>query len=215
RELTARHGTLLVFDEVITGFRLALGGAHQHYGVTPDMTTLGKILGGGFPIGALCGRRDVFERLDHRRAAKGTRVFQGGTFTGNPISLVAGLETMKALQDAAVYAHLDALGARMRSGLAAAFADAGIPAAITGIGSTVGVHFRSGGPPRNAREAADDDAQMGMKYFEHMRGRGIAYLTPDLPHMFISAAHTEGDIDAFMEATREFAARRAAENRRG
>jgi glutamate-1-semialdehyde 2,1-aminomutase len=207
RELTARHGTLLIFDEVITGFRLAPGGAQQYYGVTPDLTTLGKILGGGFPIGALCGRRDVFERLDHRRAPKGARVFQGGTFTGNPISLVAGLETLKALQDGAIYAHLDRLGAKMRSGLAAAFADAGIPAGISGIGSTVGVHFRPGGAPRNAREAASDDVELGKQYFDHMRSRAVAYLTPDLPHMFISAAHTDADIDAFIAATREFAAK--------
>jgi glutamate-1-semialdehyde 2,1-aminomutase len=205
RELTARHRTLLVFDEVITGFRLAPGGAQQHYGITPDLTTLGKILGGGFPIGALCGRRDVFARLDHRQAGKSERVFQGGTFSANPISLTAGLETLKALQAPGMYERLDALGSRMRAGLAAAFAEHGIAAGLTGLGSTVGIHFRAGGAPTNPREAADDDASIGEAYFDHLRGCGIAFLSPPLPHLFISAAHTEADIDAFIQASREFA----------
>ncbi len=206
RELTTRHGTLLVFDEVITGFRLALGGGQQYYGVTPDITILGKILGGGFPIGALCGRRDVFERLDHRRfAGKQERVFQGGTFSANPLSLVAGIETLGALEDGSVYRELDRLGSRLRAGLADAFRSHGVAAAVTGLGSVVGVHFRTGAP-RNAREAAEDDGALANAYFDHMRARGIAYLSPNLPHMFVSAAHTDRDIDAFIAATAEFAA---------
>ncbi len=206
RELTARHGTLLVFDEVITGFRLALGGAQQVFGVVPDITILGKILGGGFPIGALCGRRDVFERMDHRRfAGKDERVFQGGTFSANPVTTAAGLETLKALQDGEVYRKLDRLGARRRAGLADTFRAHGIAAAVTGIGSAIGIHFRDGAP-RNAREAAEDDVAMSHAYFDHMRARSIAYLSPGLPHMFLTAAHTDADIDAFVAATEEFAA---------
>ncbi len=205
RELTTRHGTLLVFDEVITGFRVAPGGAQEHYGVAPDITILGKILGGGFPIGALCGRRDVFGRLDHRRfAGKDERVFQGGTFSANPVTMAAGIETLQALQDGAVYRELDRLGSRLRDGLGDTFRFNGIPAAITGIGSTVGVHFRDGAP-RNAAEAAEDDVTLARAYFDHMRARGIAYLSPGLPHMFLSAAHTDADIDAFVSATAEFA----------
>jgi glutamate-1-semialdehyde 2,1-aminomutase len=206
RELTARHGTLLVFDEVITGFRLSIGGAQQHYGVVPDITILGKILGGGFPIGALCGRREVFERLDHRRfAGKQERVFQGGTFSANPVTMAAGIETLKALEDGAVYRELDRLGSRLRSGLADTFRRHGIPAAITGVGSAIGVHFRATAP-RNAREAAEDDTVLAQAYFDHMRARGIAYLSPRLPHMFLSSAHTDGDIEAFVAATAEFSA---------
>ena len=206
RELTARHGTLLVFDEVITGFRLSVGGAQQHFGVIPDITILGKILGGGFPIGALCGRRHLFERLDHRRfAGKHERVFQGGTFSANPVSLVAGIETLKALEDGATHRELDRLGSRLRAGLADTFRAHGIPAATTGAGSAIGVHFRQGAP-RNAREAAEDDSTLARAYFDHMRARGIAYLSPGLPHMFLSSAHTDRDIDAFIAATTEFAA---------
>ncbi len=206
RELTTRHGTLLVFDEVITGFRVALGGAQQHYGVTPDVTILGKILGGGFPIGALCGRRDVFERLNHRRfAGKDERVFQGGTFSANPVTMAAGLETLKALADGAVYRELDRLSARLRAGLADVFGARGIDVAITGLGSAVGVHFGKGAP-RNGREAAESDADRARAYFDHMRQRGIAYLSPGLPHMFLSAAHTDADVDAFVDASSEFAA---------
>lgn len=208
RELTARHGTLLVFDEVITGFRLSLGGAQQHFGVIPDVTIFGKILGGGFPIGALCGRRDVFEHLDHRRfAGKDERVFQGGTFSANPVSLAAGTETLKALEDGSVYRELDRLGSRLRAGLADTLRSRGVTAAITGLGSAIGVHFREGAP-RNAREAAEDDHAMANRYFDHMRARGIAYLSPGLPHMFLSAAHTDQDIDEFLAATNDFAASR-------
>jgi len=205
RELTARHGTLLVFDEVITGFRLAPGGAQQHYGVIPDITILGKILGGGFPIGALCGRRDVFQHLDHRRfAGKDERVFQGGTFSANPVSLAAGLETLKALEDGTVYRALDRLGSRLRTGLTEVFRAHGVAAAMTGIGSAVGVHFRAGAP-RNAREAAEDDTALARAYFDHMRDRRIAYLSPGLPHIFLSSAHTDADVDAFVAATATFA----------
>jgi len=212
RELTMRHGTLLVFDEVITGFRLALGGAQVHYGVIPDITTLGKILGGGFPIGALCGRRDVFERLDHRRfAGKDERVFQGGTFSANPVSLIAGIETLKALEDGSVYRELDRLGSRLRTGLTDAFRKDGVAVAITGIGSAVGVHFRKGAP-RDAREAAEDNGSLAKAYFDHMRDRGIAYLSPALPHMFLSSAHTDQDIDRFVEFTREFTASARGKN---
>jgi glutamate-1-semialdehyde 2,1-aminomutase len=208
RELTARHGTLLAFDEVITGFRLALGGAQQYFGVTPDITILGKILGGGFPIGALCGRRDVFERLDHRRfAGKNERVFQGGTFSANPVSLAAGIATLEALENGTVYRELDRLGSRLRAGLTDTFRTHGISAAITGIGSAIGVHFRDIAP-RTAREAAQDDAAQARAYFDHMRERGIAYLSPGLPHLFLSSAHTDADVDAFVAATAEFAARR-------
>ncbi len=204
RDLTSRHGTLLVFDEVITGFRVSTGGAQQYYDVTPDITVLGKILGGGFPIGALCGRREVFERLDHRRfAGKNERVFQGGTFSANPVSLAAGLVTLKALEDGRVHRQLDGLASRLRTGLTEAFAARGITAAVTGLGSAIGVHFRASAP-RNAREAAEDDAALSGAYFDHMRDRGIAYLSPGLPHMFISAAHTEADIDWFVECTRGF-----------
>ncbi|HOC17641.1 MAG TPA: glutamate-1-semialdehyde 2,1-aminomutase [Vicinamibacterales bacterium] len=212
RELCTRHGTVLVFDEVITGFRVAPGGAQQHYGVTPDITTLGKILGGGFPIGALCGRQEVFERLDHRRfGGRSDRAFQGGTFSGNPVSLAAGLATLRQLEGGEVHERLGRLAARLRDGIAAAFAEHGVPVGVTGLGSAVGVHFRSGAP-RNAAEASADDLVVARRYFDYMLGCGIVFLLPTSPHLFVSAAHTEAEIDGFLAATREFApeARRSA-----
>jgi glutamate-1-semialdehyde 2,1-aminomutase len=159
-------------------------------------------------VGALCGRRDVFARLDHRHTPARDRVFQGGTFSANPVSMAAGLETLRLLTTGPAYAELGRLGARMRSGLERAFGEAGIDAGISGVGSMVGIHFRRGGAPRNAREAAEDDARLGGAYFDHMLERGIAYLSPPLPHMFLTTAHTERDIDAFLEATRAFAVQR-------
>ncbi len=205
------HGTLLICDEVITGFRFGPGAAQARHGVTADLTVLGKIIGGGFPIGALCGRRDVFERLDHRRfPAARDRAFQGGTFAGNPISLAAGLATLEALQDGTVYRHLDRIGERARTGLARAFERAGIDASITGLHSTACVHFRRPAP-RNAHDASDTDAVRSRSYHEWMLAARIAYVSPAVPHLFLNAAHTELDIDELIAATEEFAASCAAD----
>jgi glutamate-1-semialdehyde 2,1-aminomutase len=205
RQLCDGHGTLLVFDEVVSGFRLAPGGAQELYGVTPDITVAGKIIGGGFPIGALCGRREVFERLDHRLFENRChRAFHGGTFTGNPISMTAGIETLKMLSDGTVYRDLARLGDEARNGLERIFSSAGIDAAVTGVASTFGIHFRKG-VPVDAREAAASDGAMARRYFEHMLDRRIAYLTPAVPHMFLNAAHTSDDISRLLAATEEFA----------
>jgi glutamate-1-semialdehyde 2,1-aminomutase len=204
RRICSDHGTLLVFDEVITGFRLAPGGAQQLFGVVPDITVLGKILGGGFPVGALAGRRDVFVHLDHRRfPARADRAFHGGTFSANPVTMCAGLETLRQLGDGRVYAYLAALGEQARRGLEGIFARAGLRASVTGLGSTFAIHFRASAP-RNAREAAEDDAELARRYFDFARERGIAFLTPALPHMFLSAAHTAADIDRLLEVTEGF-----------
>jgi glutamate-1-semialdehyde 2,1-aminomutase len=205
RSLCDDHGTLLVFDEVITGFRLGLGGAQALYGVTPDLTVLGKILGGGFPIGAICGRREIFDRLDHRRFPDvRQRAFHGGTFAANPISMAAGLATLRALQDGRVYGHLERLGEQIRTGLARIFSEAGIDAAVTGLKSTFSVHFRKGAP-RDAREAAEGDAGLARRYHDAMLARRIAYLTPAVPHTFLSAAHSERDVAELLAATAAFA----------
>lgn len=205
KRLCQEHGTLLIFDEVITGFRLGPGGAQELYSVTPDITVVGKILGGGFPIGALCGRREIFDRLDHRRyPCARERAFQGGTFAANPISMAAGIATLRALEDGRVYRHLERLGEQARTGLARIFASAGIDAAITGLMSTFSIHFRRG-TPRNAREASDTDAGLARRYYEAMLAREIAYLTPAVPHMFLNSAHTEQDVAELLTATEAFA----------
>jgi len=204
KELCDKTGTLLVFDEVISGFRLAPGGAQELFGVTPDMTVLGKILGGGFPIGALVGRRDLFERLDHRKYTDpAKRSFQGGTFAGNPVSMVAGIETLRELREGGVYEHVDRLGDKMRAGLQEIADDSKVDAAITGIGSTFCIHFQKE-RPRNAREVTKDDAKLANAFHSHMISSRIAYVGPSLPHMFLSKAHTDEDVERFLVTTEDF-----------
>ncbi len=204
RDLTRHHGTLLVFDEVITGFRLGPAGAQGLYGVTPDITILGKILGGGYPIGALVGRADVFAYLDHRQFPEPrNRAFHGGTFAANPVSVTAGLATLAELANPEVYARLGVLGERARSGLRQIIADTGAEASVTGVGSLVGLHFRRD-EPRDARESSAAASAMARDYTTFMLTRGVTFLTPTMPHMFISAAHTEEDIDSLVSLTESF-----------
>ena len=204
------HGTLLICDEVITGFRYHFGAVQEHHGVRADITVLGKIIGGGFPIGALCGSREVFDRLDHHRfPSPRDRAFHGGTFAGNPISVAAGIATLKALEDGTAYRHLERIGDLARVGLDRAFCEAGIDASVTGITSTVCVHFRRDAP-RNAREASEGDVALGRRYYEWMLAARIAYLTPTVAHMFLNAAHTEADIADLVNTTAAFARARRA-----
>jgi glutamate-1-semialdehyde 2,1-aminomutase len=205
RALCTQTGTLLVFDEVITGFRLARGGAQEYFGVTPDLAVLGKIAGGGLPIGIICGRREVLERLDHRRfPAACERAFHGGTFSGNPLTMAAGLAMLKALDEGEVYATLQARGDRARSRLHEVFARRGIPAAMTGLGSMIAVHFQEA-PPRNARDAARSDAALARQLHAFLLARGISYLTPAMPHFFLSTAHTDEDLERLVDAADDFA----------
>ena len=198
-------GTLLIFDEVVTGFRLGPGGAQELLGVRPDITVIGKIMGGGFPVGALCGRREVFERFDHRRFPhRQDRAAHGGTFSANPVSMAAGMATLAALQDGAVYAHVDRLGEQARAGLEAIFGKSGIDAAITGLKSTFSVHFQKE-TPRNARDTARNDVALARRYYDFLLSRRIVYLTPSMPHMFLNAAHRAEDVALFLSGTEDFA----------
>ncbi|MFB3854155.1 MAG: aspartate aminotransferase family protein [Vicinamibacterales bacterium] len=202
--LCEEHGTLLVFDEVITGFRIAPGGAQEYFGVTPHISILGKIVGGGLPVGAICGRREIFERLDHRRFQNAAeRVFQGGTFIGNPMTMTAGIATLEQLGSRTPYDYLAALGEEARSSLEAIFDRFGVDAAVTGLESTFCLHFRKG-KPKNAREAADSDKAMARGYFEFMLANGVVFLSPPLPHMFLSTAHTREDIARLLQLTEDF-----------
>lgn len=204
KTLCEQTGTLLIFDEVVTGFRLGPGGAQELFGVRPDITTIGKIMGGGFPVGALCGRTEVFSRLDHRRFPRlPDRAFHGGTFAANPVSMVAGIATLKALRDGEVYARLDRLGGQARTGLESIFRDSGLDAAITGLGSTFSIHFQKS-PPRNAREMAANDFAMARRYYDFLLSRRVVYLTPAVPHMFLNAAHSSEDITEFLSITEDF-----------
>jgi len=204
RELCDETDTLLIFDEVITGFRLGMGGAQEHYNVVPDMTILGKIIGGGFPIGAFCSSTEIMELIDHNKYPEPEkRSAHGGTFTGNPISMVAGSATIKALEDGVIHKHINSLGERMRTGLLRIFDTKEIPASVTGIGSMFGIHFQES-PPINAGDTAKNDLKLTRSYFNHMLKSDIIYMSPTLCHSIISSPHTKMDVDAYLIATEDF-----------
>ena len=197
RELTARAGALLIFDEVITGFRLALGGAQQVYGVKPDLTCLGKIIGGGLPVGAYGGRADVMAKV----APEGP-VYQAGTLSGNPLAMAAGRATLDALQAAGVYERLEALGARLEQGLVRAARQAGVTVTVNRAGSLLTPFFCEG-PVTDYESAKRSDTARFARFFHAMLDRGF-YLPPaQFEALFLSLAHTEADVDRTVEAAGE------------
>jgi glutamate-1-semialdehyde 2,1-aminomutase len=201
REITSQHGIVLVFDEVITGFRLGLGGAQKTFGVTPDLTTLGKIIGGGLPVGAYGGRAEIMDRL-----APTGPVYQAGTLSGNPLAVAAGLTTIELLSEDGTYEKLDKLGDRLATGLRQAAEKAGIKTYHTRIGSMMCMFFTNQ-PVRNYQGALNCDTELYARYFHAMLDRGI-YLAPSqFEACFVSLAHTESDIDqTIAQATEALAA---------
>ena len=198
REMTERAGALLVFDEIITGFRLGLGGAQELYGVKPDMTCVGKTLGGGLPIAAFGGREDVMARL-----APDGPVFQGGTFSGNPLCVAAAHAFLDRLEgDRGLYGRLDSLGARLAEGSRRAIAEAGLAYPVVQLGSIVDFMFRGGAPHATLAQAREADGDAYARYYWRMLDEGI-YLAPSpMEVMFLTAAHTESDVDRTIEAMR-------------
>src|SRR5205814_1814990 len=189
REVTAEHGALLIFDEVITGFRIAYGGAQELYGVRPALTCLGKIIGGGLPVGAYGGRRDV---MDHVAPLGG--VYQAGTLSGNPLAVAAGLATLRALEDRKGYARLEALGARLERGLRDAAGQAGVPFTINRVGSML-TGFFCVGPVRDYADAKSADVALYALLYHGMLERGV-YLAPSqFEAAFVSLAHGDDDLD--------------------
>jgi glutamate-1-semialdehyde 2,1-aminomutase len=197
RELCDREGALLVFDEVITGFRVAPGGAQSLYGVRPDLTVLGKVLGGGLPLGAFGGRREVMEKL-----APSGPVYQAGTLSGNPLATAAGLATLKILQEGGVHQRLEALGARLEAGLRSAIAAAGAEACLNRVGSMLTLFFTRG-------PVTDLDTLRGVRtdryarFFHGLLDRGVYFPPAQYEALFVSAAHTEEDVDRAVAAARE------------
>jgi glutamate-1-semialdehyde 2,1-aminomutase len=193
RKLTEEHDVLLIFDEVITGFRLALGGAQSYYGVTPDLTTLGKIIGGGFPIGVVGGRRDLMENV-----APSGGVYQARTFNGSPISLAAGMATLDVLEGEGVLEKINAAGDKIRKALSEIVLDLGLSYSVTGIASMFKIFF---GPlPRNYQEALRCDKTAYLELFRRMLASGV-FLTPSqFETDFISAAHTPEVLEETLEA---------------
>jgi glutamate-1-semialdehyde 2,1-aminomutase len=197
RALTARHGALFIFDEVITGFRVAYGGAQALYGIQPDLTCLGKIVGGGLPAAAFGGRRDIMEKL----APLGP-VYQAGTLSGNPLAMAAGLKVMEILGRPGTYERLDTLGKRLGDGLAAAARDAGVPHCVNRLGSMLTLFFTPGPVTDYASAKASDTTRFGA-FFRKMRDRGVFLPPAQYEAMFVSLAHTDEDIDGVIAAAKQ------------
>lgn len=197
RVLTRRHGALLIFDEVITGFRLCYGGAQTRFGVEPDLTTLGKIIGGGLPAAAYGGRQDLMEHV----APLGP-VYQAGTLSGNPLAMRAGIETLKRLSTQGLYDALDRKGAQLAAGIHQALAEHGITGQVARLGSLLTLFF-TGEPVRDYADARKSDTRQFAKFFQGMLQRGILLAPSQFEALFVSAAHSDEDIARTVAACRE------------
>jgi len=197
REITDRDGALLVFDEVMTGFRLAFGGAQARYGVTPDLTVLGKIIGGGLPAAAYGARAGVMDYV-----SPAGPIYQAGTLSGNPLAMAAGLETLRILRDEPPYDRLEALSERLAEGFRRAATDAGVPHAVQRIGSMLTLFFQPG-PVHDYRDAKRSDTALFGRFFWEMLARGVYLPCSQFEAMFLSAAHTADDVDQTAAAARE------------
>jgi len=198
RALCTQYGALLIFDEVMTGFRVHPGGASALYGITPDLLTLGKIIGGGLPVGAFGGRRDVLQKL----APLGP-VYQAGTLSGNPLAMVAGLTLLKLLGDPLIYQELQATTTALLQGLSAAARAAGVPFTTTQVGSMFGLYFTEQSQIQSFKQVTACDVDAFRRFFHAMLDRSV-YLGPSAFEAgFVSAAHGDAEIAATIEAARE------------
>jgi len=188
--LVRRHGALVIFDEVITGFRVAAGGAQELYGITPDLTTLGKILGGGLPVGAYGGRREVMERM-----APSGPVYQAGTLSGNPLAMSAGIAMLREIARRPPYARLEGAGARLEAALRAEIGARGLAdrVALARLGSLLTL-FLGPGPMRDFTTVKRSDTARYARFFHAMRRRGISLPPAQFEAWFVSTAHTDADL---------------------
>ncbi|MCH9027514.1 MAG: glutamate-1-semialdehyde 2,1-aminomutase [Proteobacteria bacterium] len=195
RKLCSEHGSVLIFDEVMTGFRVALGGAQQRYGVMPDLTTLGKIIGGGMPVGAFGGRCDIMEQL----APLGP-VYQAGTLSGNPIAMSAGLQTLELISEPGFHDRLEKSCNELSAGLQKIADQAGVPFSSNAVGGMFGIFFSDDSPVTCFEQVMACDQDRFRKFFHGMLDAGI-YLAPSAFEAgFISSAHSEQDIETTLEA---------------
>jgi glutamate-1-semialdehyde 2,1-aminomutase len=198
REITAEYGAVLIFDEVMTGFRVARGGAQERFGVTPDLTCLGKIIGGGLPVGAYGGKREIMDLV-----APSGPVYQAGTLSGNPLAMAAGLATLRQSGEPGFHERLEELGERWRRGMNEAASAGDVPFTINQLGSMVSLFF-TGRPVTDFASAAASDTEAFKDFFWHMISRGV-YLAPSQYEAgFISAAHSEEDLERTFEVAREW-----------
>lgn len=196
RELTREYGALLVFDEVMTGFRIAYGGAQQKFGVTPDLTTLGKIIGGGLPVGAYGGRRDIMSMV-----APAGPMYQAGTLSGNPLAMTAGIKTLELLQRSNTYEQLERITKKLANGMLQVARETGHAACGASISAMFGFFFAEG-PVHNYEDAKKSDANKFGRFHRGMLEQGV-YLAPSqFEAGFTSLAHTDEDIDRTLEAAR-------------
>jgi glutamate-1-semialdehyde 2,1-aminomutase len=196
RLITQEYGALLVFDEVMTGFRIAYGGAQQRFGVTPDLTTMGKVIGGGLPVGAYGGRKDIMSMV-----APAGPMYQAGTLSGNPLAMTAGIKTLELLQKPGAYEHLDKITKRLADGLVQIAKESGHAACGGNISGMFGLFFCEG-PVHNFEDAKHSDVTKFGRFHRGMLEQGI-YLAPSqFEAGFTSLAHTEADIDRTLAAAR-------------
>ncbi|MBE9100980.1 glutamate-1-semialdehyde 2,1-aminomutase [Vacuolonema iberomarrocanum] len=196
REITNEHGALLVFDEVMTGFRISYGGAQAKFGITPDLTTLGKIIGGGLPVGAYGGRKEIMEMV-----APAGPMYQAGTLSGNPLAMTAGIKTLEILQRSGTYEYLEQATSRLAQGMLEVAEETGHAASGGSLSAMFGFFFNEG-PVHNYEDAKKSDLQKFARFHRGMLEQGI-YLAPSqFEAGFTSLAHTDADIDRTLEAAR-------------
>ncbi|MNZ85151.1 Glutamate-1-semialdehyde 2,1-aminomutase [compost metagenome] len=196
RSLTTEYGSLLIFDEVMTGFRVDQNCAQGRFGITPDLTCLGKVIGGGLPVGAYGGKKEIMEQI-----APSGPIYQAGTLSGNPLAMTAGFTTLSLLIPE-VYDRLEALSARLEAGFTANTKEKGIPCTINRVGSMV-CPFFTDTPVINYESAKSSDLDLFRRYFAAMVEHGVNIAPSQFEGMFVSAVHTEEDIDATIEAQRQ------------
>jgi glutamate-1-semialdehyde 2,1-aminomutase len=191
RQITKKHKSLLIFDEVITGFRLAKGGAQEYYGIEPDLTTLGKIIGGGLPVGAYGGKKKIMESM-----APAGKIYQAGTLSGNPLAVSAGIATLQLIKDDKdFYIKLEESAQTLAKSIEENSKDCGLPVQINRVGSMMTVFFSDGKPVRSYHEAMKCSTRVYAKYFHTSLKSGV-YLAPSqFEALFVSAAHSENDLD--------------------
>jgi glutamate-1-semialdehyde 2,1-aminomutase len=189
RKVSSKYGALLIFDEVMTGFRVALGGAQDFYQVLPDLTTMGKVIGGGLPVGAFGGRRDIMEML-----APLGQVYQAGTLSGNPLAVTAGLVALKEISKPGFHERLAATTAKLLDGLKQLAASDGLPFTTTQVGSMFGCFFNESSNIQSFQQVMASDTELFKRYFHLMLEQGV-YLAPSAFEAgFVSAAHTDKEV---------------------
>ncbi|NPA57825.1 MAG: aminotransferase class III-fold pyridoxal phosphate-dependent enzyme, partial [Aquificae bacterium] len=194
REITREYGSLLIWDEVMTGFRLALGGAQEIYGIEPDLTTMGKVIGAGLPVGAYGGKREIMMHV----APEGP-VYQAGTLSGNPLAMAAGLRQLQILKETNPYPELEEKGRRLEEGMNSLIQKYGIKATVNRVGSMITMFFTDR-KVRNFEDAKSSDLETFNRFYKLMLEKGI-YLAPSqFEASFLSTAHSDGDIDKTLNA---------------